>query len=206
VDPFLLAAIEEAERGLSEGGIPIGSVLVNSGAIAGRGHNRRVQRGRAILHGEMDAIEKAGRRSHTPGPAPHRVPGRRKRSLHPIGSLVGGARERRRDGRGMRESPLPYLAGRTCAHLYPRAGTQGTRAHRSHAISDRLARAGEGVRCAGLQRAHRRRTCRRVRARVCGAHSQSDRDGARPMSTNVTSNGQFHRSVNGVTALAVARR
>lgn len=63
MDPFLLAAIEEAERGLSEGGIPIGSVLVNSGAIVGRGHNRRVQRGSAILHGEMDALENAGRRS-----------------------------------------------------------------------------------------------------------------------------------------------
>ncbi len=63
MDPFLLAAIEETERGLSEGGIPIGSVLVNSGAIVGRGHNRRVQRGSAILHGEMDALENAGRRS-----------------------------------------------------------------------------------------------------------------------------------------------
>ncbi len=63
MDPYLLAAIEEAERGLSEGGIPIGSVIVNSGAIVGRGHNRRVQRGSTILHGEMDAIENAGRRS-----------------------------------------------------------------------------------------------------------------------------------------------
>jgi cytosine deaminase len=63
MDPFLLAAIEEAERGLSEGGIPIGSVLVHSGAIVGRGHNRRVQRGSTILHGEMDALENAGRRS-----------------------------------------------------------------------------------------------------------------------------------------------
>lgn len=63
MDPFLRAAIEEAERGLSEGGIPIGSVLVNSGAIIGRGHNRRVQRASAILHGEMDALENAGRRS-----------------------------------------------------------------------------------------------------------------------------------------------
>jgi len=63
MDPFLLAAIEEAERGLSEGGIPIGSVLVHSGAIVGRGHNRRVQQGSAILHGEMDALENAGRRS-----------------------------------------------------------------------------------------------------------------------------------------------
>jgi cytosine/creatinine deaminase len=63
VDPFLLAAIEEAELGLSEGGIPIGSVLVHSGVIVGRGHNRRVQRRSTILHGEMDALENAGRRS-----------------------------------------------------------------------------------------------------------------------------------------------
>jgi cytosine deaminase len=63
MDPFLLAAIEEAERGLSEGGIPIGSVLVQSGAIVGRGHNRRVQRGSTIFHAEMDALENAGRRS-----------------------------------------------------------------------------------------------------------------------------------------------
>ncbi len=63
MDPFLLAAIEEAERGLSEGGIPIGSVLVHSGTIVGRGHNRRVQKGSVILHGEMDALENAGRQS-----------------------------------------------------------------------------------------------------------------------------------------------
>jgi cytosine deaminase len=62
MDPFLLAAIEEAELGLSEGGIPIGAVLVHSGVIVGRGHNRRVQRGSTILHGEMDALENAGRR------------------------------------------------------------------------------------------------------------------------------------------------
>ena len=55
------AAIEEAERGRAEGGIPIGSVLVHGGKIVGRGHNRRVQRGSAILHGEMDALENAGR-------------------------------------------------------------------------------------------------------------------------------------------------
>jgi cytosine deaminase len=61
VDEFLRAAIEEAERGLAEGGIPIGSVLVHQGRILGRGHNRRVQRGSAILHGEMDALENAGR-------------------------------------------------------------------------------------------------------------------------------------------------
>jgi cytosine deaminase len=60
-DPFLDAAVEEAERGAGEGGIPIGSVLVHRGQILGRGHNRRVQRGSAILHGEMDALENAGR-------------------------------------------------------------------------------------------------------------------------------------------------
>jgi cytosine deaminase len=58
---FLQAAIDEARRGLAEGGIPIGSVIVHSGEIIGRGHNRRVQRGSAILHGEMDALENAGR-------------------------------------------------------------------------------------------------------------------------------------------------
>jgi creatinine deaminase len=62
-DMFMLAAIEEAKAGLAEGGIPIGSVLVHDGKIIGRGHNRRVQKGSAILHGEMDAIENAGRRS-----------------------------------------------------------------------------------------------------------------------------------------------
>jgi cytosine deaminase len=61
-DPFLAAAIQEAERGLSEGGIPIGSVIVWQGKIIGRGHNRRVQKGSAVLHGEMDALENAGRR------------------------------------------------------------------------------------------------------------------------------------------------
>jgi len=61
MDRFLDAAIEEAERGLAEGGIPIGSVIVHNGEIIGRGHNRRVQRGSAILHGEMDALENAGR-------------------------------------------------------------------------------------------------------------------------------------------------
>jgi cytosine deaminase len=60
-DPFMLAAIEEAERGMAEGGIPIGSVIVHDGRIIGRGHNRRVQRGSAVLHGEMDALENAGR-------------------------------------------------------------------------------------------------------------------------------------------------
>jgi cytosine deaminase len=60
-DPFMQAAIEEAEIGLREGGIPIGSVLVHRGRIIGRGHNRRVQQGSAIRHGEMDALENAGR-------------------------------------------------------------------------------------------------------------------------------------------------
>ncbi|MFW6084229.1 MAG: nucleoside deaminase [Gemmatimonadota bacterium] len=60
-DPFLDAAIVEAEEGLAEGGIPIGSVLVHDGRIIGRGHNRRVQRGSVVLHGEMDALEDAGR-------------------------------------------------------------------------------------------------------------------------------------------------
>ena len=55
------AAIAEAQAGLNEGGIPIGSVLVHQGVILGRGHNRRVQQGSAILHGEMDALENAGR-------------------------------------------------------------------------------------------------------------------------------------------------
>lgn len=55
------AAIEEAQAGLTEGGIPIGSVIVHRGKIIGRGHNRRVQEGSAILHGEMDAFENAGR-------------------------------------------------------------------------------------------------------------------------------------------------
>jgi cytosine/creatinine deaminase len=58
---FMRAAVEEAVKGLSEGGIPIGSVLVIDGKIAGRGHNRRVQRSSAILHAEMDALENAGR-------------------------------------------------------------------------------------------------------------------------------------------------
>ena len=61
MDEFLRAALEEAEVGFSEGGIPIGSVLVHQGRILGRGHNRRVQKGSAILHGEMDALENAGR-------------------------------------------------------------------------------------------------------------------------------------------------
>jgi cytosine/creatinine deaminase len=60
---FLQAALEEARQGLAEGGIPIGSVLVIDGQIVGRGHNRRVQQGSAILHAEMDALERAGRLS-----------------------------------------------------------------------------------------------------------------------------------------------
>jgi len=61
MDPFLEAAIAEARAGLAEGGIPIGSVIVHDGRILGRGHNRRVQRGSVTLHGEMDALENAGR-------------------------------------------------------------------------------------------------------------------------------------------------
>lgn len=62
MDPFMQAAIDEAQKGLAEGGIPIGSVIVHDGKIIGRGHNRRVQEGSAIKHGEMDAFENAGRR------------------------------------------------------------------------------------------------------------------------------------------------
>lgn len=58
---FMRAAIEQAREGMAEGGIPIGSVLVHEGRIIGRGHNRRVQRGSVVLHGEMDALENAGR-------------------------------------------------------------------------------------------------------------------------------------------------
>ena len=61
MDSFMAVAIAEAEAGLAEGGIPIGSVLVHQGQVIGRGHNRRVQQGSAILHGEMDALENAGR-------------------------------------------------------------------------------------------------------------------------------------------------
>ncbi|HEY2882248.1 MAG TPA: nucleoside deaminase [Pirellulales bacterium] len=61
MDQFIQAAIAEAEAGYAEGGIPIGSVIVHGGKIIGRGHNRRVQKGSAILHGEMDALENAGR-------------------------------------------------------------------------------------------------------------------------------------------------
>lgn len=61
MEVFLKAAIEEAQAGLAEGGIPIGSVIVHDGKIIGRGHNRRVQQGSTVLHGEMDAFENAGR-------------------------------------------------------------------------------------------------------------------------------------------------
>lgn len=62
MDDFLRAAIAEAEQGLREGGIPIGAVLAHEGKILGRGHNRRVQQGSAVLHAEIDALERAGRR------------------------------------------------------------------------------------------------------------------------------------------------
>ena len=62
MDSYLTAAIQEAKRGSLEGGIPIGAVLVHDGKIVGRGHNRRVQQGSVVLHGEMDALERAGRR------------------------------------------------------------------------------------------------------------------------------------------------
>jgi cytosine deaminase len=61
MDEFMAAAIEEAKTGLAEGGIPIGAVIVHKGKIIGRGHNRRVQQGSVIRHGEMDALEHAGR-------------------------------------------------------------------------------------------------------------------------------------------------
>jgi cytosine deaminase len=61
MDQFLKAAFDEANVGLQEGGIPIGSVIVHQGNIIGRGHNRRIQQGSAVLHGEMDAFENAGR-------------------------------------------------------------------------------------------------------------------------------------------------
>ncbi len=61
-DPYLREAVREARRGLEEGGIPIGSVLVIDGEIVGRGHNRRVQRSSVVLHAEMDCLENAGRR------------------------------------------------------------------------------------------------------------------------------------------------
>jgi len=60
-DPFMQAAIEEAQKGLAEGGIPIGSVLVIDNKIVGRGHNQRVQKGSCVLHAEMDCLENTGR-------------------------------------------------------------------------------------------------------------------------------------------------
>jgi len=63
MDRFLKAALDEARKGLLEGGIPIGSVIVHDGEIIGRGHNRRVQQGSTVLHGEMDAFENAGRQA-----------------------------------------------------------------------------------------------------------------------------------------------
>lgn len=63
MEKFLRAAFDEAQKGLEEGGIPIGSVIVYKGEIIGRGHNRRVQQGSTVLHGEMDALENAGRQA-----------------------------------------------------------------------------------------------------------------------------------------------
>ena len=65
MNSFMRLAIEEAQLGLAEGGIPIGSVLVHQGKILGRGHNRRVQQNSTVLHAEMDALENAGRQSAT---------------------------------------------------------------------------------------------------------------------------------------------
>ena len=62
MDQFMRAAFEQAKQGLEEGGIPIGSVIVHDGKVIGSGHNRRVQQGSSVLHGEMDALENAGRR------------------------------------------------------------------------------------------------------------------------------------------------
>ena len=61
MDQFMQAAIEEARVGMAEGGIPVGSVIVHDGRVIGKGHNRRVQQGSCVLHGEMDALENAGR-------------------------------------------------------------------------------------------------------------------------------------------------
>jgi len=63
MEDFLQAAILEAKTGLAAGGIPIGSVIVHNGKIIGRGHNKRIQKGSVVLHGEMDALENAGRQS-----------------------------------------------------------------------------------------------------------------------------------------------
>ncbi len=61
MDRYMQEAFEEAAAGLAEGGIPIGAIIVHNNHIIGRGHNRRVQKGSSILHGEMDALENAGR-------------------------------------------------------------------------------------------------------------------------------------------------
>lgn len=63
MDEFMQVAVDEAKKGLTEGGLPIGSVLVHDGKILGKGHNKRIQQGSTILHGEMDALENAGRLS-----------------------------------------------------------------------------------------------------------------------------------------------
>jgi cytosine deaminase len=63
MDPFIEAAYQQALKSYREGGIPIGSVLVHRGEIVGAGHNQRIQRGSVVLHGEMDALENAGRRT-----------------------------------------------------------------------------------------------------------------------------------------------
>ncbi len=63
MDKYMKAAIEEAQTGYAEGGIPIGSVIVHKEQVIGRGHNRRVQQGSVVLHGEMDALENAGRQT-----------------------------------------------------------------------------------------------------------------------------------------------
>ncbi len=61
MDSFLQQALEEARKGYTEGGIPIGSVIVHQGKVIGKGHNQRIQQGNPILHGEMDALQNAGR-------------------------------------------------------------------------------------------------------------------------------------------------
>ncbi|MCB9216811.1 MAG: nucleoside deaminase [Candidatus Kapaibacterium sp.] len=61
MDNFMRLAVEEAKKGTSEGGIPIGSVIVHEGKVLGQGHNKRIQQGSVVLHGEMDALENAGR-------------------------------------------------------------------------------------------------------------------------------------------------
>jgi cytosine deaminase len=98
-DEFMAAAIEEAQIGLREGGIPIGSVLVHHGRILGRGHNRRVQRGSAVLHGEMDALEKrcraGSRRRSTESPCSTR--------LSPCSMCSGAISLRHPDGHRRRE-------------------------------------------------------------------------------------------------------